>query len=756
MRKQPNMNAGAAGLFIIFSLLFFVLIYRFVSIQWTGEVGGQALAARAELKHTKEKELDARRGTIYDRTGETIAEDTTSYTLAAILNDSMTTDPKKPKHVVDPKKTARELSKFIDVSEAEIYKQLTKEGMFQVEFGKAGSDISHDKKEQIEALKLPGIIFMRDMKRFYPNGVFSSHVIGFVEKQENENGAVSSVGKLGLEQQLDTILRGKPGIIHYQGDRWGFLLPDGKEQIKPAKDGKDVYLTLDKKIQTFLEDAISKVDKEYKPKKIIAIVADPKTGEILAMAQRPTFHPKTREGLEKSWYNEAIETSFEPGSTMKIFTLAAAVQENVFNGNADYQSGRYKVTENSAEIGDHNGHGWGRITYLEGVQRSSNVAFAKIAAEQLGFDRYREYLTKFGLDKPTGIDLPNEVSSKIVYTYPIDKITTAYGQGTAITPIQQIQAAIAVANDGKMLKPHVIDRIVDSETGKVIEDSQPEVTGEPISAETAKEVREILETVITSEKGTGHERYQIDGYDVAGKTGTAEISGSGGYLKGKQDYIFSFLGMAPTDDPELIMYVAVQQPEVATYFEGSKPVSEIFKPVMKSSLQYLNIEPVTQKETAVSKMPDLLNTNVANAQEKLKTNGFDIVTVGKGTNVTAQLPKKGANILAGERVFIRTDGELSVPDMRGWSRRDVMSFAKLANLKLNVTGNGYVAEQSLPADAALAEGEYLIVHLETPEQLNKAEKAGEPAKSTEAVESNEAGQPDQTGEQAETEGNVQD
>ena len=168
------------------------------------------------------------------------------------------------------------------------------------------------------------------------------------------------------------------------------------------------------------------------------------------MGQRPTFDPETRAGIENSWYNEAIETSFEPGSTMKIFTLAAAVQEDVFNPNEWFQSGTYVIDPKSKPIRDHNGgRGWGTISYAEGIQRSSNVAFAKIANEKLGFERFREYLTKFGLDQPTGIDLPNETSGKIAYTYPIEKVTTAFGQGTAITPIQQVQAVTAVANDGK-------------------------------------------------------------------------------------------------------------------------------------------------------------------------------------------------------------------------------------------------------------------------------------------------------------------
>lgn len=714
-KKQPHMNIGAAILFVIFSLLFFVLLYRFVTIQVTGEAAGQSLAAKAQQKYTKERVIEASRGTIYDRKGEVVAKDTTSYTLVAILDEKMTTNPEKPKHVVDPDLTAEKLAKYIDMSKADIKTVLSRENRFQVEFGKAGRDISHQMKIEIEELELPGITFIRDMKRFYPNGIFASHLVGYVEKDDREDGEGKTIGKLGLEKALDTVLTGKNGKVNYQSDLWGFLLPDKKEKVVPAQNGNDVYLTIDKKIQTFLEDAMNKVVNEYQPKKIIAIVADPKTGEILAMGQRPSFHPKTREGISESWHNEAIETSFEPGSTMKIFTLAAALEENVFNANEQYQSGSYRVTPNSPAISDHNGVGWGNISFLEGVQRSSNVGFAKLVNEKIGFDTYREYLTKFGFDQKTGIDLPNETTGQIVYRYPIDKITTAYGQGSAITPIQQIQAATAVANDGKMMKPYVIDKIIDPNTGKAIEETKPEVTGTPVSAETAKEVRDILETVITSPNGTGS-RYKIEGYDVAGKTGTASIAGGNGHLTGPSNYIFSFLGMAPKDDPKLIVYVAVQQPEIESYFDGSIPVSMIFNAVMKNSLQYLNIKPATTKKIMKNTLPDVQSLSVDEALETLKKIGVSPIIIGNGNKVSAQLPSTNTIILEGEKVILKTDGELTIPDLTGWSRRDIMKVANLADLKLNLTGNGYAVSQNIEPGSVISEGSYLIVNCILPSE----------------------------------------
>lgn len=710
-KKQPNMNVGAAILFIIFSLLFFVLIFRYVTILATGEVHGQNLSALAQQKYEKEATIEATRGTIYDNNGEVIAEDTASFKLVAILDETLTTSPKNPRHVVDKEKTARELSKVIDLEESEIYRILSKEGAKQVEFGTKGRDISIQVKTEIENLKLPGITFIRGSKRFYPNGIFSSHVVGYVDVDEETN---QTVGQLGIEKSMNEELTGINGKVNYPGDFWGYILPGGEENVTAAKDGYDIYLTLDKKIQTLLEDAMNKVDEQYDPAKMVAVVADPKTGEILAMAQRPTFHPTTREGISDTWHNEVIENSFEPGSTMKIFTLAAAVQEGVFNPNEWYQSGSYKPTENSQTIHDHNRSGWGSITYLEGLQRSSNVAFAKLVKEKIGYDTFREYLTKFGFDQPTGIDLPNETSGKIVYQYPIDKVTTGYGQGTAITPIQQIQAATAIANGGKMVKPHVIDKIVDPGSGKTIKQTETEVVGTPISEETANQVLEYLETVVSSPKGTGYNRYNIEGYQVAGKTGTASMTQNGVYLNGKNDYVFSFLGMAPADDPRLIIYVAVQQPKVDHYSEGSIPVSMIFNPVMKNSLQYLNIEPAEQKEVEPITVPDFLNKNVGETEEQVKSFGAHTIVIGNGTNVIAQSPQAGEKILAGEKVFIVTDGDLTMPDVTGWSLRDVVKIASLANLQLSTTGSGYVTKQNISVGSVVEAGDHLVIHLKAP------------------------------------------
>ncbi len=712
-QKSKNINRGAAIISIFFAMLFFLLIGRFIHIQTTGVVDGQVLAALAEKKYTKQRTIEASRGTIYDRTGQAIAQDTPAYTVVAILDETL------PSHVIDPYDASRKLAPLLNMSEEEVAKILTKDKK-QVEFGSKGRDISHSLKLEIEALEIPGIAFIRDSKRYYPNGTFASHTIGYAQKVENKDNSESvTVGMLGLEKSLNDYLVETDGYLKFQSDKRGFRLPEAEEQIVPPKNGNDIYLTIDQKIQTFLEDSMNKVVQQYEPKKIIGIVAHAKTGEILAMSTRPSFDPNVRN--ISNYLNDAISYRFEPGSTMKIFTLAAAVEEGVYNGQEAFQSGEYHVGR--FRIRDHNKRGWGKISYDEGVQRSSNVAFAKLAAEKLGTDTLLQYLNRFGFHQPTGINIDGEVNSIINFTYELEKITTAFGQGSAITPIQQVQAATAITNNGVMMKPYVVDRIVDSSTNKVINDYKPVEVGKPISEGTSKKVLDILETVVTSENGTG-QVYAVDGYNVAGKTGTAQIpnpTGETPYLSGHGNNIFSFIGMAPKEDPKLIVYIAVEQPKLKEYEKGSEPVSMIFNPVMKNSLQYLNIEPIKKKESPGPtrgklgiEIESYVGTEIEKVMTDLTAKGLNVITLGSGKVVKAQIPSNGENVILGERVVLLTEGNVVMPDVTGWSLRDVMKVANLVKLQPNVVGKGYVFQQNLAPGTKLKEDDYLIVHLKPP------------------------------------------
>lgn len=714
--NKHNRKLGTAILYLGFGLLFFILFARIVFIQATGTADGHELKNEALEKYMRTDVLEAKRGTIYDTNGDVIAEDTASFTIAAILDPSVTTDPEKPNHVVDPEKTAAVLAKYLEIEEADILERLTKDPeRFQVEFGSAGRGLSNSMKREIEDENLPGIVFIRQSKRFYPNGTFASHLIGFAQRVEEETDGKLTYrmeGQMGIEKSYEKYLKGTDGKIRYTSDLWGYLLPEKEEMVAEPEDGDHLYLTIDAKIQTFLEDALNDVEVQYKPSKAFAVVADAKTGKILAMSQRPSFHPGTKEGLDSNWMNDVVEFSYEPGSTMKIFTLAAAIEEGTFKPDAVYQSGSYQV--GPSRIRDHNGGaGWGEITYLEGFQRSSNVAMAHML-DQMTPSVFRQYLEDFQFGQPTGIELPNEAGGKILYNVPIEQITTAFGQGSVVNALQMVQAMTAVTNGGKMMKPYIIDKIVDDTTGDTIVNGEPAVAGEPISEQTASDVMDVLESVITSEHGTG-KPYKIEGYDVVGKTGTSQLVGEDGtYLTGKNNYLFSFLGAAPKDDPELIVYVAVQQPELGETESGSAPVSKIFNPVMRNALQYLNVQPDEKITAETITLKDFTEKKTYKARESYQKAGLDPVIIGTGNTVLKQVPESGSRLLQGDKAVIVTSDNWTMPDLTGWALRDAMKVAQGLGMKISYSGSGYVTSQNVAPDKPVKAGQKLILELEQP------------------------------------------
>ncbi|MGF9965618.1 penicillin-binding protein [Bacillus rhizoplanae] len=713
--RKFHTNKGAGFFIKVFLLLFFLLLARFLYIQATKTVHGVDLETIAQQKHNKNGVLEANRGTIYDQNGYVLAQDTNSYKMVATL--------KGQDHIKDKEDAAAKISKVLDVSKEEILKYLNKD-LTQVEFGSIGKNLTKEKKEQIESLGIKGISFVTEKARVYPNGDFASYVLGYAKPNDQGIGE----GQFGLEKSLDKYLRASNGSMSYTGDTKGISLDDKKNDVKPPKNGDNVYLTIDQRIQSYLEDAMAEAEKHYDPSMLIGVVADPKTGKILAMSSKPSYDPNKRD--IEHFTNDPIANAYEPGSTMKIFTLAAAINEGVYNGQEYYQSGKYKV--GNSEIKDHNnGAGWGSITFDEGVERSSNVAFAILGNEKLGPDRFHQYIHKFHLDQKTGIDLPGEGENKILFDKPIEQVTTAFGQGSTVTPIQLVQAATAIANDGKMMKPYVIDRIENPIDNKVVMQHKPEEVERPVTKETAAQVRQLLERVVTSPKGTGT-AYKLDGYSVGGKTGTAQIpDGKGGYMTGRENYIFSFLGMAPIDDPQLVIYLAVKQPKLKDTENGAQPLAEIFKSVTKNSLEYLKIKPnevkdvqkqVKQQQAAV---PDVAGKTMEEAKGILEKAKFRPVILGEGT-VKQQMPKASEKTLTGDRIFL-VGNQPKMPNINGWALRDVMNLAKTLNLDLKLSGTGYVTEQSIAEGTPLKEKTPLEVKLDPPlEPQQEAEK--EPSK----------------------------
>lgn len=733
MKKNAKTHFMAGILLVIFVGAFLVVTGRFVYIQVSGEVDNVKLADWAKQKRTSGYPLDSERGKIYDKNGMKLAYDRPSYRVYAILDEEYSLHSKVPRHVEDPKKTAELLAPVLDVDVSFVLKQL-EDGIaadpqrFQVEFGNAGKELSQDKRDEIAALKLPGINFEKESVRYYPNGMFASHILGFARKEtikKDDEEIEEIIGVTGIENEMNELLSGKDGYISYQRDRYNQKLLDPDEVIKKPVNGNDVYLTIDQKIQTLLEDVMSEVADEYNPKKITATVMNAKTGEILAMSNRPSYNPNDPSDV-KNWYNDAISMPFEPGSTVKMFTWAAAIEAGVYNGDEGFKSGSYRANERLQKVNDHNaGKGWGSITYDEGFARSSNVASAKLVWEKLGTETYLEYLQAFDFDKKTNIDLPGEIAGQLLYNWPQEKITTGFGQGSTLTPIQQMKAATAITNEGEMLEPYIIKKIIDPETDEILEKGSRKVVGQPISKETAEQVIDLLDSVVNSSVGTG-KNYKLDSYSAMGKTGTAQIpdpTGATAYLTGRENNIFSFLGMAPIDDPELIVYVSVNQPTLANHQVGSDPVSYIFTNVMENSLRYLNITPDKDSEGSVPivKLPKLIGEKSEKVSKDLENQGLQVTVVGAGGNIMKATHVEGEEVFTSDHLILLTD-QPTMPDVIGWSLRDVHKLADLVGLKLETTGNGYIKKQHIKKGKKIKQGDTLSVELETLIEENKDDK----------------------------------
>ncbi|MDQ0253823.1 penicillin-binding protein 2B [Evansella vedderi] len=712
-KKNNIVTKRALLILIIFLVGVSVLFSRFVYIQAEQEIQGQDLQTLLESRWSQSRVLEGRRGTIFDRNGEALAEEIPSYTIVANL------DERYGGYVEDPAFTAMQLSTVLDIDPAVVEGILTRgieQGRVQVELGARTKFLSYETTEEVRALELQGINFREDARRYYPKQTFASHIIGYTERD-------MSVARMGLESSLNEYLQEENGRISYQKDGRNRRLPNANEIIDPPKNGSNVFLTLDTRIQMAIEQTMNQVEQEFEPERIMAIVANAKTGEILGMSNRPSFNPNQYESIV-NFINYNTASRFEPGSTLKIFTLAAAIEEGVYRGEDYFLSGSYTV--GSDTINDHYRGGWGEITYNEGFERSSNVAFTKLALEELGADRLYEYIDRFGFSQPTGIDLPNEISGSIARRGLSELATTAFGQGTAVTPIQQVQAATAIANDGKMMKPFVIDRIESGDDGEVIKQNEPEIAGQPISKETADEVLRLMETVVTSEVGTGRP-FAIDGFRVAGKTGTAEIprENGRGYLEGHGNFIYSFIGMAPAEDPEVIVYVAVDRPKLQAYESGSLPVSMIFKSVMNQSLQYLNISPDNSNGEQVieeREIEDVIGLNTEDAKNNLISTGYDVVVLGDGNQVKRQYPQPESKIMRGEKVFILTDGNtFLMPDISGWSLRNVLILQNMLDIQLDIQGNGFVNNQRPEPGDRLDDIDRIMVSLRPPGERDDGE-----------------------------------
>jgi penicillin-binding protein 2B len=706
--REHEKNRGTFGkwLFLITVGLFTLFIVRFAYIAINKDVQHVNLRSQAEQIYTQLRTIQARRGNIYDADGDALATDTSKYTVYAVLDKSQKTPSGKPLYVKDRKKTARVLAKYLDLPAEKIEKTLTPKGQaYQVEFGSAGSNLSVSTMQKIKKEHLPGIDFIATPARQYPEGEFASQIIGMATpKTRNNNGTDETylAGQLGLEGYFDKQLTGTNGLRKAKQDVYGYQIANSKEVTKKAVNGDNIYTTLDSQTQHFLETKVNKVFKSANANSMTAVVMEAKTGKIIAATQRPTL----RSEKNPVWRNMLVQDAYEPGSVMKILTLAAAIDTGHFDPNATFNSGTWAM--GGGKIVDWSSSGWGPLSYKEAFDMSSNVGFAHVE-QNIGADTWMKYIKRFGLLKKVNVvGMGNEVSGYTTFKGILTQANTAFGQGITVNVMQMMQAFSAIGNDGKMMKPYIIDRIVDGNTGKTVQKTKPQVVGHPIKASTAKKVRGYMEGVVYDQKGLGHD-YQIKGYRVAGKTATAQIGGAHGYSTGDTNYLYSFAGMAPAKDPKYIIYITLRQPQNLTK-PATKQIASVFNPTMKMLLSQQQVAEKAKKK--IVKMPDVVGQNTEQAKSQLEKKRMQVVVIGSGKTVKQQSADADQQVLTDQRIILDTGGSYKMPDLNGWSAADVQQLGKLLDLTVKESGNGYVTRQSIAPDATVKKGASLTVQYE--------------------------------------------
>lgn len=615
---NKNIHTRIKIILLIIILCFIIITFKVFYIQ---VFDYNKLKNKASDLWSRNLVIGANRGKILTSDNVTIADNLTTVSLVVVPNQI------KNKEVV-----IKDLAKILNVSESKISEHVNKHSSVEI-IHPEGRQLSFDIADKINALNYEGVYLLKEGKRFYPYNNLLSHSIGFV--------GIDNQGLSGLELKYDKYLTGASGAIKYFSDAKGNKLNKSNVYVEPTN-GMDLYLTVNYNIQASVERELNNVISKYNADGAWAIVMNPNNGEILAISSKPDYNPSNYKNYSTEVINRnlAIWSTYEPGSTFKIITLAASVEEKTVDllNDTFYDSGSVNVEGARIKCWRHGGHG--AQTYLQVVQNSCNPGFVSLG-NKLGKERLFKYIKNFGFGTKTGIDLNGE-SNGILFNLdkvgPVELATTAFGQGISVSAIQQITAVSAAINGGTLYKPYIVKRIVHPNTGEIILDNKPQIVRKVISNEASQTVRMALETVVAY--GTGRNAY-IEGYRVGGKTGTAQKVKNGVYLSG--NYILSFIGFLPADNPEAIVYVAIDNPKGVVQYGGtvSAPVA---KNIMTDIIQELNLKPspyTLEKtynwyDTKYTIVPNVIGMDLDEAKKELKK--FTIIYSGTGNKIKAISP----------------------------------------------------------------------------------------------------------------------
>lgn len=695
-KRTINRNVRISNIALAGTLFLFILLLgRAGMLSLSEKVDGISLSDFASRRTIKHETILAKRGAIYDVNGEELALNVYSYTLIAYLDSSRGDG----NYVSDKEDTAKALATVIAMDEEKILNLLNKKA-YQTEFGTAGRGLTELTKDKILSLNLDGIDFTETQKRYYPKGDFLSYTLGYAKG--NSDGKI--IGEMGIEALFNDSLTGIDGFKEYQKDLKGYKIANTKEKVQEAKNGNSIYLTIDSNVQFFVEQALEEAMNKYTFDELNIVVAEAKTGKILGIGSTTSFDPNIKKIT--SYLDPNISVAFEPGSTMKIFSYMAVMEAGKYNGDETFHSGTY-TTKDGTVIGDWDRNGWGTITYDRGFTLSSNVGIVNLIHNYIDRNTLMDYYKKLGFGAKTGIELSKETAGKLNFKYETEIFNAGFGQGIMVTSIQNIKALTSIANDGILLEPYIVDKVVDS-NGNIIEQNSRTELGRVASKNTTDKIKDLMETVVLDGTGTN---YNMPGYGLIAKTGTAQIASTNGkgYLTGPYDVIRGFAGMFPKDDPEIIIYANVKRPR-----QYANALSYVVKNVIENVSKYYNI--YDEKEQNIKKITytvdSYMNQKVEDVVKLLEDNEISAEVIGNGDTVINQYPVKGIVVTQGNKVFLTTNSnEIMIPSFRGWSKKDVITYLEQANIPYQIEGIGYLTSQNL-IDVTYQEGMTLELKFE--------------------------------------------
>ena len=744
-RKLPDQNRRqvAKNLSLLSILVFFIFLINFAVIIGTDSKFGKNLSELSHQVHQKTEIVPAKRGTIYDRNGAVIAEDATTYNVYAIIDKTYKSAKGEVLYVEESQynQVADVFNRYLGMEKDYVVQQLSQKKLNQVSFGAAGNDISYSNmdaiRSELEAANIKGVDFTTSPNRSYKNGTFASQFIGQAQLIEDKEGNKTLQGTTGIEKSLDRILGGQDGVVTYEKDRNGNIVPGSDKVAVKTEDGKDVYTTLSAELQTYLETRMDVFQEKVKGKYVSATLISAKTGEILATTQRPTYNADTKEGLDiknlRTWNTILYQDQYEPGSTMKVMTLAAAIDHGTFPAyNEVYYNNELQVKDATIKDWEINmGLSEGRyMNIAQGFAYSSNIGMTKLE-QKMGNNVWMNYLTLFKFGLPTRFGMGDESFGGLPGDNYVTQAMSSFGQGISVTQTQMLRAFSAIANDGEMLEPKFISAIYDGKH-ETARKSQREIVGNPVPASVAQQTRNYMITVGTDPQfGTLYSSdgpiIQVAGQNVAVKSGTAQIATANGYLEGENDNIYSIVVMTPAEDPDFIMYVTVQQPEVSF---SPKSWQELVNPVLEDAVALkdeLNLvtetkalDGVTKEDTYKMPSAESLSKELKLKQtispggfaDELRRNLIQPVVLGTGKNIKKMSVSAGTKLKANEQVLLLTDDLDSVPDMYGWTKENVDKFAEWTGIEITYKGDGSrVSKQNVKVETALKKTKKITITL---------------------------------------------